>query len=223
MRRVAAAGPAGLLVLAYHKPKGLITTHADELGRETVYDRLRTLLPPHLARVEWHAIGRLDADTTGLLLFTNDGGLVHHATQPATKLPKTYRVLAKGLLTEDAVARLRSGVPLSGGLGTSGPAEVTVDGFQTATTWLTIRISEGKNRQIRRSLLAVGSQVIRLERTHVGRIALDVPENGWRLLTNEEVQAGLGYPRSDGAAAPRPLKARSASRSRAGSRSGSSR
>jgi 23S rRNA pseudouridine2605 synthase/16S rRNA pseudouridine516 synthase len=185
--------PGKLMVVAYHKPKGLITTHADELGRETVYDRLRTLLPPSLARVEWHAIGRLDADTTGLLLFTNDGGLVHHATQPKTKLPKTYRVLAKGLLTDDAVAQLRAGVPLTGGLGMSGPAEVTVEGFQTATTWLTMRISEGKNRQIRRSLLAVGSQVIRLTRTHVGGVALDLAENAWRLLSEEEIEDGLGY------------------------------
>lgn len=181
------------LVVAYHKPMGLLTTHRDELGRETVYDRLRKHLPGHLRNLEWHAIGRLDADTTGLLLFTNDGALVHHATQPKTKLPKTYSVLAKGLLDEPTLDRLRSGVELTGGLGVSGPAIVVLDRLQIATTWLTITISEGKNRQIRRMMLAVGSQVIRLQRTHVGGISLDVAEDGWRLLTHEEIATGLGY------------------------------
>lgn len=182
------------LVVAYHKPKGLLTTHDDELGRETVYDRLRTLLPGHLRAIDWHAIGRLDADTTGLLLFTNDGALVHHATQPMTKLPKTYRVLAKGLLDDDQVRRLREGVELTGGLGASAPAEVEIEGFQKATTWVVVRIGEGKNRQVRRMLLAVGSQVIRLCRTHFGGIALEgLDEGGWRLLSDEEVEDGLGY------------------------------
>ncbi len=180
-------------VIAYHKPRGLLTTHADELGRETVYDRLRSLLTPTLAQIPWHAIGRLDQDTTGLLLFTNDGALVHHATQPATKVVKTYTALAKGLLSEDTVARLRAGVPLTGGLGTTSPAEVEITAFQAATTWVTIRISEGKNRQIRRMLLAVGSQVIRLARTHIGGLALDLPEDAWRLLRDDEIQSALGY------------------------------
>ncbi len=181
------------LVIAYHKPRGLLTTHADELGRETVYDRLRQRLPAHLRAMDWHAIGRLDADTTGLLLFTNDGALVHHATQPKTKLPKTYAVLAKGLIDDATLLRLRDGVELTGGLGRSAPAEVAIDRFQIATTWLTVRIAEGKNRQVRRMLLAVGSQVIRLMRTHFGGIALDLAEDAWRLLADEEIEIGLGY------------------------------
>ncbi|MCC6625626.1 MAG: rRNA pseudouridine synthase [Deltaproteobacteria bacterium] len=194
--------PERTLVIAYHKPRGLITTHVDELGRETVYDRMRARLPPELARVDWHAIGRLDADTTGLLLFTNDGALVHHATQPATHLVKVYRALVKGLLDEPTLARLRAGVPLTGGLGTSAPAQVELVEHQRATSWLVIRIAEGRNRQVRRMLLAVGSQVIRLERTHVGGVALDLPEDGWRALTDDEVRRGLGY-------APRTLVRRS--------------
>lgn len=188
------ARPEATLVVAYHKPKGLLTTHADELGRETVYDRLRTLLPARLHGVDWHAIGRLDADTTGLLLFTNDGALVYHATQPKTKLLKTYRVLAKGLLDDEQIRRLREGVELSGGLGRSAPAEVEVEGFQKATTWVTVRIGEGKKRQVRRMLLAVGSQVIRLCRTHFGGIALEgLEEDRWRLLSAEEIEVGLDY------------------------------
>ena len=180
-------------VIAYHKPKGLVTTHADELGRETVYDRLRAHLPAALRSVAWHAIGRLDQDTTGLLLFTDDGGLVHHATQPGSKLPKTYRALVKGLLDEATLARLRSGVELSGGLGRSGPAAVTLVGHQIATSWIDLTITEGKNRQVRRMLLAVGSQVIRLARTRIGGVGLDVPEDGWRWLTASEITDGLGY------------------------------
>jgi 23S rRNA pseudouridine2605 synthase len=184
------------LVLAYHKPKGLLTTHRDELGRETVYDRLQVRLPPPLARVDWHAIGRLDADTTGLLLFTNDGALVHFATQPTSKVKKTYRVLAKGLLDEATLDRLREGVELTGGLGRSGPCEATLVGHQIATSWLDLTLAEGKNRQVRRMLLAVGSQVIRLERTRIGDLDLRaiVPEvDTYVPLIDGQVEAGLGY------------------------------
>lgn len=185
--------PPAPRVIAYHKPKGLVTTHHDELGRETVYDRLRAHLPPASRSIGWHAIGRLDQDTTGLLLFTDDGGLVHHATQPGTKLPKTYRALVKGLLDEATLDRLRAGVELTGGLGRSGPAEVTLVEHQIATSWIDLTITEGKNRQVRRMLLAVGSQVIRLQRTRIGGVALDLPEDGWRWLRPDEIALGLGY------------------------------
>jgi len=209
-------------VVAFHKPIGLITSHRDEHGRETVYDRLRSLMPPALASLDWHAIGRLDADTTGLLLFTNDGALIHHAThaphapqpathathathttdatQPAPRLDKTYRVLAKGLLTDAQLERLRSGVELTGGLGQSAPATVLVTGHQIATTWLELTIAEGKNRQVRRMLLAVDSQVIRLARVRFGGLVLDLPENSWRELSPLEIERDLGY-------AVRPLEA----------------
>ena len=180
-------------VLAYHKPRGVVTTHDDELGRETVYDRLRATLDASLAVEDWHAIGRLDQDTTGLLLVTNDGALVHHATQPATKVPKTYRALVKGRLDEGTLQALRDGVELSGGLGRSAPCEVLLEVHQTATSWITLTLTEGKNRQIRRMLLAVGSQVIRLARVRVGGIALDVDEDRWRLLGDDEVRHGLGF------------------------------
>lgn len=180
-------------VLAYHKPRGVVTTHDDELGRETVYDRLRATLDASLAVEDWHAIGRLDQETTGLLLVTNDGALVHHATQPATKVPKTYRALVKGRLDEGTLQALRDGVELSGGLGRSAPCEVLLEVHQTATSWITLTLTEGKNRQIRRMLLAVGSQVIRLQRVRVGGIALDVDEDRWRLLGDDEVRHGLGF------------------------------
>lgn len=185
-------------VLAFHKPKGLLTTHRDELGRETVYDRLRQAFPGERQDwyPKWHAIGRLDADTTGLLLFTDDGALLHHATQPASKVDKVYRVLAKGLLSEAQLTALREGVELSGGLGRSGQAKVELIGFQVATTWIDITIAEGKNRQVRRMLLAVDSQVIRLCRVQVGTLRLHdlVPEEGgFRELDASQIRAGLNY------------------------------
>ncbi len=204
-------------VVAFHKPIGLITTHRDEHGRETVYDRLRALMPPVLAALEWHAIGRLDADTTGLLLFTNDGALIHHATNTtgSAKLEKTYRVLAKGLLNDDQLDQLRRGVELTGGLGRSAPATVVVTGHQIATTWLEVTIAEGKNRQVRRMLLAVASQVIRLTRIRFGGLTLDLPENTWRELSPGEIEGQLGYvvrsleaprrPNHSKASRPRPI------------------
>lgn len=191
-----------MVVLAFHKAVGLVTTHHDEHGRETVYQRLRAVLPRPLRDVAWHAIGRLDKDTSGLLLFTDDGALVHHATQPSTGLPKTYRVLAKGLLGEAELSQLRAGVELSGGLGRSAPAEARLVAHQIATSWLELTLREGKNREVRRMLLAVGSQVIRLERVRIGTLTLDLPVDGWRVLTEAEVVEGLGY-RGGATAAPR--------------------
>jgi pseudouridine synthase len=184
---------SGLVVVAYHKPKGLVTTHKDEHGRETVYDRLVPKLPPELRKLRWHAVGRLDKDTSGLLLFTNEGSFVHHATQPSTGLKKTYLVLAKGLLEENDVEPLRAGVELTGGLGRSGPARVELLGQGIATSWLSVEIEEGKNREVRRMLLAIGSQAIRLTRVQVGELALDLEEDAWRRLTAREIREKLGY------------------------------
>jgi 23S rRNA pseudouridine2605 synthase len=181
------------IVLAYHKPRGLVTTHQDEHGRETVYDRLVPRLPPDLRAFRWHAVGRLDKDTSGLLLFTNDGTFVHYATQPSTGLRKVYLVLAKGLLEEPDLDRLRAGVELTGGLGRSGPAKADLLGHGVNTSWLSLEIAEGKNREVRRMLLAIGSQAIRLQRVQVGDVALDLEEDHWRRLSGREVREKLGF------------------------------
>lgn len=182
------------VVLAYHKPAGLVTTHEDELGRETVYDRLVPRLPPELRRERWHAVGRLDKDTSGLLLFTTSGAFVDHATQPRTGLEKTYLVLAKGLLSDEALDPIRRGVELTGGLGRSAPAKAEVLGHGVATTWVAVTVGEGKNREVRRLLLAIGSQAIRLKRVQVGGLALDLEEDAWRVVSPREVAAKLGFP-----------------------------
>jgi 23S rRNA pseudouridine2605 synthase/16S rRNA pseudouridine516 synthase len=185
--------PEPTLALAYHKTAGTVTTHQDQHGHQTVYARLGAKLPPKLRAIRWHAIGRLDKDTSGLLLFTNDGALVHHATQPATALPKTYRALVKGLLGEADLAKLRTGVELSGGLGRSAPAKVSLLKHQIATSWIDLELVEGKNREVRRMLLAIGSQVISLQRIKIGGLTLDLPLDGWRALSEREIREELRY------------------------------
>jgi len=180
-------------VILYHKPKGIVTSRRDDLGRDTVYDRLIPKLPPALRKLEWHSVGRLDKDTTGLLLFTNDGAFVHHATQPATGLKKRYRVLAKGLLTEEQLQALSAGVELSGGLGRSASAQVVLIGRNIGTTWITVEVGEGKNREVRRMMLAVGSQAIRLHREAIESLELDVEEDCWRELSVEEIRDKLRF------------------------------
>ena len=192
----------------FHKPAGVVTTHADELGRPTVYDALRAALPAPLSALAWHACGRLDQNTSGLLVLTTDGGLVHHVTNPSARRPsaaaetveKEYRALCMGVLGDDALARLRAGVELGGGLGRSRPARVRVEAHEPPAgpprnTWLRVVIAEGKNRQVRRMLHAVGSGVLRLERVRVGRLTLrGLEEPGaWRRLDDGEVRAELGY------------------------------
>eukprot|EP00802_Teleaulax_amphioxeia_P021858 Tamp_22249.p1 GENE.Tamp_22249~~Tamp_22249.p1 ORF type:complete len:133 (+),score=16.87 Tamp_22249:636-1034(+) len=127
--------------------------------------------------------------------MTNDGTLVHHATQPGTKLPKCYLALCAGPLGSHEIDLLRRGVELSGGLGMSDEAQVDLLEHQQTSSLLQITIKEGKNRQIRRMLVAVGSQVMRLERVAVGSIQLDpqLEPGAWRMLTDAEVKRGLNY------------------------------
>ena len=118
----AGAIPVRTLVAAFHKPAGLVCTHGDELGRPTVYDHFRSRVPAWMSEQPWHAVGRLDQNTSGLLLMTNDGALVHHVSNPTASckgIDKTYRARVMGHLDETVLCRLRSGVELSGGQGTS--------------------------------------------------------------------------------------------------------
>ena len=189
-RRDEATGPPHR-VLAYHKPAGVLVTHDDELNRPTVYDNL-----PDDDGARWHAVGRLDADTTGLLLLTNDGKLVQHVTDPVANtdgVVKEYRVRCGTTIDDDALAQLREGVELSGGLGSTQPADVELD---DEPRQLRVRIREGKNRQVRRMIQAVGSSVLQLHRERVGDLSLGelgLEEGAWRALSDDEVESALGY------------------------------
>lgn len=190
--------------ILFHKPLGTVTTHRDQLGRRTVYEALEDALPQELSSLgPWHSCGRLDLDTSGLLLFTNDGGCVDHVTNPTRKpadasVPKTYKALCMGKLDPANVERMRQGVDLCAGLGMSAPARVEVLGYEERPpkTWLAVTISEGKNRQVRRMLHAVGSGVMKLQRISIGRLELDgrveLPGD-WRVLEDAEVRSALGY------------------------------
>jgi pseudouridine synthase len=255
--------PERTVVIAYHKPSGVVTTHAedDELGRPNVYAEIFTMkgykscddnsdndnmysasgllqdtdvtLPPRMElfekvthmRTRLHAIGRLDADTTGLLLLTNDGGLVHHATaKDATTLTdnrsssnsnsqanaattasgpitKTYQAVIMGYHEQDSVVlegMRRDGVDIGAKYGgwTLPVDHLNVLGHATAkSTTVSLTICQGKNRQIRRMFHAVGSGVMKLQRTHIGtQLSLDgLQEGEWRILSHQEVIDGLHW------------------------------
>lgn len=159
-----------------HKPTGYITTFKDTHGRPTVYDLLEdvdTFVAP---------VGRLDLDSSGLLLLTNDTALAERLTNPDHKVPKTYLVKAATLLSDEQLNQLRHGVELRDG--PTRPAVVR----REESSYLRITITEGRNRQVRRMLEAVGSAVVELTRTAIGRLRLgDLPPGAWRDLTREEV------------------------------------
>src|SRR5690606_25139255 len=123
----------------YHKPKGLVTTHRDPEGRPTVFDNL----PADLPRVV--SIGRLDFNTEGLLLLTNDGALARHLELPTTGWLRRYRVRAHGRVTAEDLAKLSEGVEIEGVR--YGPVEASLDSVQGANVWLTVGLREGKNRE----------------------------------------------------------------------------
>jgi len=159
---VAAPEPARLWL--YYKPEGLVTSAADEQGRPTVFDRL----PPDLPRVM--SIGRLDLNSEGLLLLTNDGGLKRRLELPATGWMRKYRVRIKGNPTDAALEPLRAGLTVEGDR--FQPMVVVIDRLQGANAWLTVVLREGKNREIRRAMLALGLTVNRLIRISYGPFRL---------------------------------------------------
>jgi 23S rRNA pseudouridine2605 synthase len=148
----------------YHKPSGLVTTAKDEKGRETVFDKL----PSDLPRVM--PVGRLDLNSEGLLLLTNDGGIKRRLELPATGWLRKYRVRVKGAPTDEMLQPLRAGITVDGEA--FQPMEVTLDRQQGANAWLTIGIREGKNREIRRAMTAIGLTVNRLIRVGYGPFRL---------------------------------------------------
>jgi 23S rRNA pseudouridine2605 synthase len=167
---VALPGRARTRLFRYHKPRGLVTTHADPKGRDTIFHSL----PKRLPRVI--SIGRLDINTEGLLLLTNDGGLARVLELPATGWLRRYRVRALGRVTQEALDRLRGGVTVEGVR--YGPIEATLDREQGANVWLTFSIREGKNREVRKMLESLGLKVNRLIRLSYGPFELGELEDG---------------------------------------------
>jgi 23S rRNA pseudouridine2605 synthase len=174
-RRGHAPAAAPPTTLALHKPRGVVTTRRDEHGRRTVYD----LLPPGLPWL--FPAGRLDADSEGLLILTNDSALSVQLTDPEYHTPKTYHVTLTGPVTPEALGRLRRGVDLADG--PTRPAEVRVLRQGDRGAVLEVVLTEGRNRQLRRMAAAVGCKVRRLVRVAVGGYALgDLAPEAHRLL-----------------------------------------
>jgi 23S rRNA pseudouridine2605 synthase len=167
----------GLVHYLRHKPVGVITTALDPQGRPTV-----VALVPEEPRV--FPVGRLDADSEGLLLLTNDGDLTHRLTHPSFGVDKEYLVEVEGEPTRGALARLRDGIDLDDG--PTAPAKIA----QLDGRLLRITIHEGRNRQIRRMCEAIGHPVIRLVRTRIGPLTDRSLKSGeWRRLTQDEVRS----------------------------------
>ena len=165
--------------LLLNKPRGVVSTANDPQGRPTVLDEL-----PDDVRL--YPVGRLDIDTTGALVITNDGDLAARLMHPSSKAPKTYEVLMRGQVSAATVRQLRHGVQLDDGV--TNPAKVeAMDRKAPGGTWLLIELTEGRNRQIRRMGEAVGHRVMRLHRSRYAGIGLARLGPGrWRPLTRAE-------------------------------------
>lgn len=168
--------------LLLYKPSGYLTTYRDPQKRPTVYDLiadLGTFVSP---------VGRLDLDTSGLLLMTNDNQFAERVTNPDSHVPKTYLVKASTRLTDEQLQQLRDGVELRDGR--TRPADVVRVRDSEKYTHLEITLTEGRNRQVRRMVEALGARVLKLVRVRIGAIGIGALQIGkWRLLTPAEVRS----------------------------------
>ena len=154
----------------FHKPKGLITSHKDEKSRQTIFQ----ILPKNLPRLI--TVGRLDLNSEGLLLLTNDGDLKRKLELPSSEIVRSYRVRAKGVANENKLSRLRQGITVDGIR--YRPMELNIIKQNASNVWLSVRLMEGKNREIRLSFQAIGLQVNKLIRTSFGPITLGKLDKG---------------------------------------------
>jgi len=178
-------GRARTRLFRYYKPRGLVTTHSDPQGRPTIFRALPKRLPRLIS------IGRLDINSEGLLLLTNDGGLARVLELPATGWLRRYRVRALGRVTQQALDGLKHGISVAGIH--YGPIEATLDREQGANVWLTVGIREGKNREVRKVLEHLGLKVNRLIRVGYGPFELGGLDDGEvEEVVTEELRKALG-------------------------------
>lgn len=167
--------------IAYYKPIGEVTTVTDPEGRATVMDKFRDY------PVRLYPVGRLDYDSEGLLLLTNDGDMMQHLLHPSHEVEKVYLAKVSNQVTEEELCRLRAGVSLDGRM--TSPANVRLVRQEAFASVVLVSIHEGRNRQVRRMFEAVGHQVVALKRVGFGPIRLlDLPRGQWRRLNEVEVK-----------------------------------
>lgn len=168
--------------ILYHKPAGEVSTASDPEGRATVLDKFRDF------PVRLYPVGRLDYDSEGLLLLTNDGELTERMLHPSMEVEKTYLARVSNELTPDEARRLETGVMVDGRK--TARAKVKILGVKGLYTDMLITIHEGRNRQVRKMVEQVGHQVVLLRRIRFGPLKLgDLPRGMWRELTEEETRA----------------------------------
>lgn len=182
--------PVSKVYVALHKPAGVVTTASDPQGRQMVLD----LLPDTLRAQRLFPVGRLDLDSEGLLLLTNDGDFALRLTHPRYEQEKEYHALVRGRPIPASLEPLRRGLLLPGETRPTAPARArSLRPGEHETTWLTVTLREGRKRQVRRMLAAVGYPVVRLVRVRVGPLNLgDLQPGQWRFLTAEEVARLIG-------------------------------
>jgi 23S rRNA pseudouridine2605 synthase len=172
--------PEPKVYLIFNKPKQVVTSLRDPEGRLTVKDFLRGI------KYKIFPVGRLDYDSEGLLLLTNDGDFAHAVLHPSGKIQKTYLVKVKGTPEDAGVERLRRGVKLEDGV--TAPAKIKKMRLTENNSWFEMTIHEGRKRQIRRMFETIGHPVLKLKRTRINGIELgDLKSGGYRYLTPEEM------------------------------------
>lgn len=175
-------GPSERIYLMLNKPFGYLSSHQDSSGRPVVINLLKDV------RQRVYSVGRLDFDTLGLLLFTNDGEFAHRLAHPRYRVPRTYKVTVQGTISDHALKTLSGGIELEDGL--SGAAKVALLKYEEGKSLIRITVTHGKNRMVRRMMEAVGYNVVHLIRTGFGTLELgDLKIGQYRLLETSEVLA----------------------------------